>query len=76
MQQILKQALNTDYESDSIILAKAARIIRKDIINSPGFHFSGSFPPRCQEELVPVNLKYLSSMLLNGLNLKDQDSTD
>ncbi len=76
MQQILKHALNTDYESDAMILAKAARIIRKDIFNSHGFRFSGSFPPGCQQESVPVNLKYLSSMLLNGLNLKDQDSTD
>ena len=76
MQQILKHVLNTDYESDAMILAKAARIIRKDIFNFHGFHFSGSFPPGCQQESVPINLKYLSSMLLNGPNLKDQDSTD
>ncbi len=76
MQQILQHALNTDYESDAMILAKAASIIRKNIFNSPGFHFSGSFPPGCQQESVPFNLKYLISMLLNGPNLKDQDSTD
>ena len=76
MQQILKHVLNTEYESDAMILAKAARIIRKDIFHFHGFHFSGSFPPGCQQESVPINLKYLSSMLLNGPNLKDQDSTD
>ena len=66
MQQILKHALNTDYEGDAMILAKAASIIRKNIFDSLGFHFSGSFPPGCQQESVPINLKYLLSMLLNG----------
>ena len=41
-----------------------------------GFHFNGSFPPGCQQESVPTNLKYLVSMLLNGPNLRDQDSAD
>ena len=70
MQRLLKDALNTDYESDAMILTKATKIIRRD------FHFNGSIPPGCQQESVPVNLKYLVSMLLNGSNIKDQDSTD
>ena len=76
MQQILKHALSTDYEGDAMILAKAASIIRKNIFDSLGFHFSGSFPSGRQQESVPINLKYLLSMLLNGPNLRDQDSTD
>ena len=76
MQHILKHALDTDYESDALVLARAAHIIRKDIFNSRGFHFSGSFSPGCQQESVPINLKDLLSMLLNGPNLNDQDSTD
>lgn len=76
MQQVLKNALSTDGESDAMILAKAANIIRKDIFNSNGFHFDGSFPHGCQQESVPFNLKCLVSMLLNGPNLQDQDSTD
>ena len=53
MEQIMNHALNTNYESDVMILTRAANIIRKDIFNSQGFQFSGSFPPdasknRCQ----------------------------
>ena len=76
MQQMLKQAFNSNYESDAILLSKAAKIVREDIFNMHGFHFNGSFPPGCQQESVPTNLKYLVSMLLNGPNLRDQDSTD
>ena len=59
-----------------MILTKAAKIIRRDIFHFHSFHFNGSFPPGCQQESVPVNLKYLVSMLLNGPNTKDQDSAD
>ena len=76
MLQMLKQAFNSNYESDAIILSKAAKIICEDIFNMHGFHFNGSFPPGCQQQSVPTNLKYLVSMLLNGPNLRDQDSTD
>ena len=62
MQQILKHALNTDYEGDAMILAKAASIIRKNIFDSLGFHFSGSFPPGCQQESVPINFYQCCSM--------------
>ena len=57
-----------------MILTKAAKIIRRDIFHFHSFHFNGSFPPVCQQESVPANLKYLVSMLLNGPNIKDQDS--
>ena len=46
-----------------MILARAASIIHKDIFNSHGFYFNGSFPPGCQQESVSINLKYLVSML-------------
>ena len=59
-----------------ILLSKAAKIVREDIFNMHGFHINGSFPPGFQQESVPTNLKYLESMLLNGPNLIDQDSTD
>ena len=74
MQQILKQAYNCNYEDDALVLSKAAKIVREDILNSNGFQFSGSFPPNCQQDSVPTNLTYLVSMLLNGSGIKDQDS--
>lgn len=36
MQEMLKQALNCDYEEDLLILAKAAKIVRRDIFNFNG----------------------------------------
>lgn len=68
--------LNTDYDNDAMILTNAANIIRRDIFHSHAFQFNGSFPPGCQQESVPVNLKYLVSMFLNGPNIKDQHSTE
>ena len=76
MQQILKQAYNCDYEDDALVLSKAAKIIREDILNSNHFQFNGSFFPNCQQDSVPTNLKYLVSMLLNGSSIKDQDSAE
>ena len=76
MQQMLKLAFNSNYESDAIIFSKAAKIIREDIFNLHGVCFNGSFPPGCQQESVSTNLKYFVSMLLYGSNLRDQDSTD
>ncbi|KAG0714181.1 hypothetical protein GWK47_014618 [Chionoecetes opilio] len=73
---MLKQAMETDYEGDALILAKAARIVREDIFRSCGFNFSGSFPPDCQKNSVPANLKSMVTMLMKGADLKDQDCTD
>ena len=76
MQDMLKQAMACDYEGDALLLAKAAKLVRKEIVNNKGFHFNGKFPSGCQEESVPTTLKTLVSMLLNGADLKDQDSTE
>lgn len=76
MQQMLKQAMKLDYEGDALILAKAARIVRDDISRSCGFNFSGCFPPDCQKNSVPSNLKSMVTMLMRGADLKDQDSVD
>lgn len=74
MQQMLKQAMSCDYEGDALLLAKAAKIVRKDIISHKCFQFDGKFGSCCQQESVPSTLKTLVSMLLNSADLKDQDS--
>ena len=76
MRDMLKQAMKCDSEGDALVLAKAAKMIRRDIIGSKGFHFNGSFPLGCQQASVPTNLNSLISMLLNGADLKDQASAD
>uniref|UniRef100_UPI00358E26DF uncharacterized protein isoform X2 n=1 Tax=Myxine glutinosa TaxID=7769 RepID=UPI00358E26DF len=76
MQEMLNQAMNCDYESDIMALAKAAKIIRQEIFTSERHPFDGSFTSDCEEKSVPTSLKLLVSMLLNGANLKDQESAD
>lgn len=76
MQQIMKQVMACDYEGDALLLAKAAKIVRKDIVHYNGFKFDGRFDSGCQQDSVPSTLKTLVSMLLNGADLKDQDSID
>ena len=70
----LKKAVKeSDFSEDAVTLAKAAKIIRKDIVNHEGFQFSGRFPKKCQEQSLPSSLKFHTAMVLNGLNLKDQE---
>ena len=75
MQLMLKEAMNCDHERDAAILAKAAKIVRNEILQRTGFHFDASFPASCQEQSVPSTLKILVAMLLNGPDVKQQDST-
>ena len=76
MQKMMKQAMACDYEGDALLLAKAAKIVRRDVVLHNSFKFDGKFESGCQKESVPSTLKTLVSMLLNGANLKDQDSID
>lgn len=74
---ILRYALEKrDCIADAEVLLKAAKIIRNYIFGYEGFTFNGSFPSKCQEESVPPSLKLFVSMLINGRNLKNQDTRD
>ena len=71
---MLKDVLKKrDISDDANNLAKVASIVRKDILEHKGFSFAGSFPLECQEKSIPTSLKSLVSMIINGLNLKDQN---
>ncbi len=77
MKNMLREALKKrDFTEDVAILAKAATIVRKDIFTHDHFKFSGSFPPKCQEDSLPSSLKSLVSLIFNGPNLKNQDRRD
>lgn len=74
MESMLREALKKhNFSEDATILAKAATIVRNDIFNHQFLQFSGSFPPRCQEDSLPSSLKLLVSLIFNGTSLKDQD---
>jgi len=67
MQQVLKQVMmETNYENEAVTLAKAVKIVCKEIIGYKSYHFDGKFPIGCQQESVPSSIKTLVPMLLNG----------
>ena len=71
MQQMLKQVMiESNYDNEAVILAKAAKIVRKEIIGHKTFHFDGKFPIGCLQTSVPSSLKMLISSLVNGTSLK------
>ena len=73
MAALLKETLKErDFSDDALTLARAAKIVRQDIFSHRGFSFSGTFLQECQETSVPASLKTLVSMILNGVNLKEQ----
>ena len=77
LKNIVKEALQErDFSDDTAVLAKAAKIVRRDIFSHEGFSFSGIFPLGCQKSSVPASLKSLISMIMNGLNVKDQQNKE
>ena len=51
-------------------------IVRKDIFDHKGFNFSRCFPVDCQLKYLPSSLRSLVSIILNGLNIKDQEQSE
>ena len=70
----LRQACQNDVDNDAYILAQAARIVRKEIMNTT-IHFDGTFPAHCQTKGLPQSLQTLVAMLCDGANIKEQSLT-
>lgn len=64
-----------DYDLDAIHIAKAAEIVRLDMFDNVSL-FNGSFPPQCQEHVIPKSLKALVDMVLQGPSIKDQSAKE
>ena len=67
----LKKACEHDTDNDAVHLARAAKIVRRDMLKMKN-EFSGSFDAQCQEKSVPVSLV---SMVLYGTNITTQTSS-
>lgn len=67
----LKKACEYDADNEAVILARAAKIVRRDMLQLKN-KFDGSFDSKCQEESVPSSLMTLVSMVLNGPNIIEQ----
>ena len=73
MKDALKQR---DFSGDAEILARAATIVRKAIFAHKGFNFSGCFLMDCQSKYLPSSLRSLVSIIINGLNIKEQEQSE
>ena len=76
MGDVIMKACERDNDSEALHLARAARIIRRDIFNHDNKLFDGSFPSNCQARSVPASLKALISMILDGPCSSKTDSFD
>ena len=64
-----------DHDSDAMLLARAAQLVRKEMFDKI-FHFAGSFKPECQQKSVPTSLLSLVNMILKGPNIEQQSKID
>ena len=62
-------ACEKNFDSDAIILAKAAKIVRRELFEQKK-KFNGSFTKDCQKTAVPDVLLSLIRMILEGPNIK------
>ena len=70
----LSKACEHDAVKDAVHLARAAKIVRKDMFQLKN-QFSVSFGAKCQEDSVPASLLALVAMVLNGPNIEAKSST-
>ena len=77
MESILREEMSKrHFESHALTLAKAARIVRREMFNDDRFQFNGAFPSNCQNASVPSCLKVSISMILNGSNIAHQSTAE
>ena len=63
-------------KSEALQIANIAKSIRDAIFKQDGYHFSSAFPPHCQQDCIPYNLKLLISMILYGPSLKIEETVN
>lgn len=70
----LKKALDRNFDEEAIVLAKAAGIVRRDIMKHDNSEFAGEFTKDCQQQSVPQSLISLVRMIMTGPNTEQQSS--
>ena len=73
--EVIDFSTKTDHDSDAAILAKAAQIVRKQMM-SISTEFNGSFDGESIQQAVPDTLFALTNMIMNGTNIADQSGLD
>ena len=73
MKKCLKEHLEfSDYESDSFILARTAKLTWRCVFQTDGFLWNGTFLTNFHEHSIPFFLKLFISMILSGIDIKGQ----
>lgn len=67
----LRKACDHDSDHDAMHLARAAKVVRREMFNR-NFSFNGSFREESQQSVVPQSLLALVNMILEGPNIKHQ----
>ena len=67
----LQFAVENSDDSNAVHLAKAAQIVRKDMLEKKQ-NFDGTFTSSCQKDSVPTSLLALVTLMLEGPNIHDQ----
>ena len=50
---VLKRATKNNSDGEAMVISKAAKIIRRDLLNMENSQFQGNFEINCQEGSVP-----------------------
>ncbi|KAK3731849.1 hypothetical protein QZH41_020219, partial [Actinostola sp. cb2023] len=72
--RMMEKAHQEDCDEEAIHLAKAASIVRKEML-AMKYSFDGSFDSDCQTKSVPESLLSLVNMILYGPNIEAQTNT-
>ena len=77
LQHILKESIqNRGFDSETILMVKQVKLIRKEVYEWNSFFYFGSFPFNSQENSVSPTLKMSISMFLNGPIVRNQCSAE
>ena len=71
---VMKKATETSSDSEAMAIAKAANIIRRDLLDMEKSKFHDTFESNCQESSVPQSLRSLIEMIMGGASIKTQSS--
>ena len=71
---VLKKATENNIDSEAMLIAKAANIVRRDLLNMEKSKFHGTFEANCQEDSVPQSLRSLIEMIMGGASIETQSS--
>ena len=71
---VLKKDTENNIDSEAMLIAKTANIIRRDLLNVEKSKFHGTFEANCQEASIPQFLRSLIEMIMGGASIKTQSS--